>query len=54
MNRSGLVLLEMVLRIEKIFGVKMGTLLRMQTRYDAHRMHQREKGINVRRYAYSS
>ena len=39
---------EMALRIEKAFGVKMDTLLRMQARYDAYHMRQREKDIRVR------
>lgn len=41
---------EMALRIEKAFGVSMDTLLRMQTRYDAWRMRQREGEIRVARY----
>ena len=41
---------EMALRVEKAFGVKMDTLLRMQTRYDAHRMRKREKTVRVERY----
>lgn len=41
---------EMALRIEKAFGVKMETLLRMQTRYDAYRMRQQESEIEVGRY----
>ncbi len=42
---------EMALRVEKAFGVQMDTLLRMQTRYDAHEMRQRESDIRVQRYA---
>jgi addiction module HigA family antidote len=42
---------EMALRIEKAFGVKMDTLLRMQARYDAYHMRQREKEIDVGRFA---
>lgn len=42
---------EMALRVEKAFGVKMDTLLRMQTRYDAYHMRQRENDITVERYA---
>ena len=42
---------EMALRIEKAFGVKMDTLLRMQTRYDTYRIRQRESDIAVDRYA---
>ena len=41
---------EMALRLEKAFGVKMDTLLRMQTRYDAYHMRQREKEITVSRF----
>lgn len=42
---------EMALRVEKAFGVQMDTLLRMQTRHDAHEMRQRESDIRVQRYA---
>ncbi len=42
---------EMALRVEKAFGVKMDTLLRMQVRYDAYQMRQREGEIRVRPYA---
>ncbi len=41
---------EMALRVEKAFGVKMDTLLRMQARYDAFQMRQREQEINVMKY----
>ena len=41
---------EMALRIEKAFGVKMDTLLRMQTRHDAYHMRKREKEITVSRF----
>jgi len=41
---------EMALRVEKAFGVKMDTLLRMQTRYDAFYIRQREGDIHVQRY----
>jgi addiction module HigA family antidote len=41
---------EMALRVEKAFGVKMDTLLRMQARYDAYQMRQREKEIIVDKY----
>lgn len=41
---------EMALRIEKAFGVKMDTLLRMQARYDAHHMRERETEIAVSKY----
>jgi addiction module HigA family antidote len=41
---------EMALRVEKAFGVKMDTLLRMQTRYDAYHMRQRESEITVSKF----
>ena len=39
----------MALRIEKAFGVKMDTLVRMQSSYDIARTRLREKEIRVRR-----
>ena len=44
---------EMALRVEKAFGVKMETLLRMQARYDAFQMRQREDDVHVNRYEYA-
>lgn len=41
---------EMALRFEKAFAVKMDTLLRMQARYDACRMREREAEIVVEPY----
>ena len=41
---------EMALRFEKVFGVKMDTLLRMQARYDAWHMRQRAGDLKLRRY----
>ena len=41
---------EMALRIEKAFGVHMGTLLSMQAWYDAARMRARSAEIPVERY----
>jgi addiction module HigA family antidote len=41
---------EMALRIEKAFGPKMDTLMRMQSAYDIARIRKREKKIRVRRY----
>lgn len=41
---------EMALRVEKAFGVKMDTLLRMQARYDAYTIRQREGDIHIERY----
>lgn len=40
---------EMALRIEKAFGVKMDTLMRMQSAYDIVQTRKREKQIKVRR-----
>jgi addiction module HigA family antidote len=45
-NLSG----EMALRIEKAFGVKLDTLLRMQASYDIAQTRKREKEIRVRRF----
>jgi antitoxin HigA-1 len=45
-NLSG----EMALRIEKAFGVKMDTLMRMQASYDIAQTRKREKEIRVRRF----
>jgi len=44
-NLSG----EMALRIEKAFGVRMDTLLRMQASYDIAQTRKREKQIRVKR-----
>ena len=44
-NLSG----DMALRIEKAFGVKMDTLMRMQASYDIAQTRKREKQIHVRR-----
>src|ERR1700746_2510201 len=40
---------EMALRIEKAFGPKMDTLMRIQSAYDIARARKREKEIHVRR-----
>jgi antitoxin HigA-1 len=40
---------DMALRIEKAFGVKMDTLMRMQAAYDIAQTRKREKHIRVRR-----
>lgn len=40
---------EMALRLEKAFGVKMDTLMRMQVSYDIARTRKRENEIHVRR-----
>jgi len=41
---------EMALRIEKAFGVKMDTLMRMQASYDIARTRKQEGKIKVGRY----
>src|SRR5665213_3189809 len=41
---------DMALRIEKAFGVKMDTLMRMQSAYDIAETRKREKEIRVRRF----
>jgi addiction module HigA family antidote len=41
---------EMALRIEKVFGVKMDTLLKMQARYDTWQMRQRENELKLKPY----
>jgi antitoxin HigA-1 len=40
---------DMALRIEKAFGAKMDTLMRMQVSYDIARTREREKLIHVQR-----
>ena len=40
---------EMALRVEKAFGVKMDTLMRMQSAYEIAQTRKREKEIRVRR-----
>jgi plasmid maintenance system antidote protein VapI len=40
----------MALRLEKAFGVKMDTLMRMQASYDIARTRKRENAIRVRRF----
>jgi len=45
-NLSG----DMALCIEKAFGVKMDTLMRMQASYDIAQTRKREKEIRVRRF----
>jgi len=41
---------EMALRVEKAFGPKMDTLLRMQTAYEIAEARDREGDIKVKRY----
>ena len=40
---------DMALRVEKAFGVKMDTLMRMQSAYDIAETRKRAKGIRVKR-----
>ena len=42
---------DMALRIEKAFGPKMDTLMRMQSSFDIARTRRREGKIRVRKYA---
>ena len=44
----------MALRLEKAFGVKMDTLLRMQASYDIAETRKREKQIHIRRFHSTS
>src|SRR5271168_2286700 len=41
---------DMALRIEKAFGVKMDTLMRLQSAYEIAQTRKREKKIQVRRF----
>lgn len=41
---------EMALRVEKAFGVRMDTLLRMQAAYDIACAREREREIKVKRF----
>ena len=45
---------DMALRIEKAFGVKMDTLMRMQSAYEIARTRLREGQIRVRRILHTS
>jgi len=45
---------EMALRVEKAFGVKMDTLLKMQARYEAYHMRRREKSIKVKPFDFGA
>ena len=45
---------DMALRIEKAFGVKMDTLMRMQSSYDIAQTRKREKDIRVRRVPHAA
>ena len=45
---------DMALRIEKAFGVKMDTLMRMQSAYNIAKTRKREKEIRIRRVLRTS
>ncbi len=51
MNCNGGLSSEMALRLEKAFGVKMDTLLRMQTAWEIAEARKREDEVVVERYA---
>jgi antitoxin HigA-1 len=53
LNSHGSLSGEMALRIEKAFGVKMDTLLRMQVAYDIAQTRKREKEIRVQRIKHA-
>jgi addiction module HigA family antidote len=50
LNRKASLSGEMALRIEKAFGIKMDTLMRMQSAYDIAQTRKRERTIRVRRF----
>jgi antitoxin HigA-1 len=50
LNRRAALSPEMALRVEKAFGVKMDTLLRMQTAHEIALVRQRAGEIKVKRY----
>ena len=54
LNRKADLSGSMALRIEKAFGVKMDTLMRMQASYDIARIRNRENEIQVRRFQPAS
>jgi addiction module HigA family antidote len=45
---------DMALRLEKAFGVKMDTLMRMQVSYDIVQTRKHAKDIRVHRYALAT
>jgi addiction module HigA family antidote len=45
---------EMALRIEKAFGVRMDTQMRMQSAYDIAQTRKREKQIQVQRVQFAA
>ena len=50
LNERSALSVEMALRIEKAFGVRMETLMRMQNSYDISRARRRESEIKVERF----
>eukprot|EP01013_Petalomonas_cantuscygni_P038467 TRINITY_DN69612_c0_g1_i1.p3 TRINITY_DN69612_c0_g1~~TRINITY_DN69612_c0_g1_i1.p3 ORF type:complete len:101 (-),score=20.84 TRINITY_DN69612_c0_g1_i1:536-838(-) len=52
LNRKASLSPEMALRVEKAFGMKMATLLRMQARFDTAQMRQRAGSIEVKAFRY--
>ena len=50
-NERGGLSADMALRIEKAFGVRMDTLLRMQTAWEIAAARRREQDIDVPRFA---
>ena len=50
LNASAALSGDMALRIEKAFGVKMDTLMRMQASYDIAQTRKRENKFRVRRF----
>jgi addiction module HigA family antidote len=44
---------EMALRLEKAFGIKMDTLMRMQSAYDIAQTRKREAAIRVLPFAFA-
>ena len=50
LNERSTLSVEMALRIEKAFGVRLETLMRMQNSYDISRARQRESEIKVERF----
>ena len=54
LNRRASLSADMALRIEKAFGPKMDTLLRMQTAFEIAETRERESDIKVKRYVAKS
>ena len=50
LNRRAALSPDMALRVEKAFGPKMDTLLRMQTAFEIAETREREANIKVKRY----